>query len=417
MAILVGIRAMAAWRRASDPVAPRPLAPYGQRARAQDAIGNPSAIVRRDDFAKIRPGERRVAAAAEATAVETVAEDASDSIDSVLAELENESEISIPRPTREGRERRRAQLVSKSARKALEGRTVERVTRRIDPGEGLRRLGRNFGNRRRTRPTGQGPTGLPSDPRTLLPADRASAGDLALAAAMEANPEDGVLRARYARFMAVGAGDIGRAEVLYEEALQLAPENLGVLREYARFALDRLRDAKRAENLLVAALKVDVRNAETLRALADFFLRARGDLGEADDCFRLAIEIDPNSVACLIDYAWFLADRRGELESAESYLRKAVDASTGGAAAYAELALFLIERRRAVEAAETILVEGARIGPDDPEILFARAVAGRAQGRFGRCGSLLSAGGRDRAAREALPDRFCELPQQSARRP
>ncbi|MCI4665449.1 MAG: hypothetical protein MRY74_12070 [Neomegalonema sp.] len=366
-----------------DPVAPRPLAPYGQRAQAQDAaatdVDGSGAATAQDEFAKLRPGERRALPAA-TRMTDTLAEDASDSIDNVLAALENESEISIPRPTRESRERRRAQLVSRSARQALVDRTAERAPRRADPGEGLRRLGRNFSVRRRARPSGQGPTGLPVDPRTLLQPDRASAGDLALAAAIEANPDDGVLRARYARFMAVGAGDVGRAEVLYEEALQLAPENLGVLREYARFSLDRLRDAKRAEHLLVAALKVDVRNAETLRAMADFFLRARGDLGEAEDCFRLAIEIAPESTACLIDYAWFLADRRGELESAEAYLRKAIDASAGSAVAFAELALFLIERRRSVDAAEAVLVEGARIGPDDPEIQFARAVASERKG-------------------------------------
>ncbi len=380
-----------------DPVAPRRLAPHGARALAEDVVGQDAsasgpaergasgadeakggAVVKADDFAHLRPGERWL---------EDDEDDEDDvpggdigAIDSVLAELENESAISIPRPAREGREKRRTQLVSKSAQRALVDRAQERSPRGVDPGDGLRRLGRSFSMRKRIRPHGQGPTGLPADPRTLLPSDRASAGDMALAAATEANPDDGVLRARYARFMAIGAGDLVRAERLYEEAHQLAPDNLGILREYARFSLDMLRDAPRSEGLLARALQLDVRNAETFRALADFFLRARGDLGEAEDCYRLAIEMQPESVASLIDYAWFLVDRRCELESAETHLKKAVAASTSGAAAHAELAIFLIEKRRALDAAESVLVEGARIGPDDPEILFARALCAERKG-------------------------------------
>lgn len=374
----------------ADPVEARRMAPQGSRAQAEDVTGadlqiQGPASSASDDFAHLRPGDRdQRQEPIEGGLVRPMGDgDAAGAIDSVLAELESESAISIPRPAREARPKHRAQLISESAKRALIDRRAdrqERSPRGVDPGEGLRRLGRSFNMRKRDRATGPGPTGLPSDPKTLLPNDRASAGDLALAAATEANPEDGVLRARYARFMAVGAGDVTRAERLYEEAHQLAPDNLGILREYARFSLDALRVAPRAEQLLARALQLDVRNAETFRALADFFLRARGDLGEADDYYRLAIEIQPDSVAALVDYAWFLVDRRSELETAETYLRRAVAASASSAAAHAELVLFLIDKRRALDAAENVLVEGARIGPDDPEILFARAKTAERKG-------------------------------------
>ena len=221
---------------------------------------------------------------------------------------------------------------------------------------------------------------LPDEPITAVPSDVARAGEAAFMAAIEDLPSDASLRLRFARFLAVGARDAGRAEQAFEAAIDLAPESVEALRDYARFAIEQLQDAPRAERLLTKALNLDLRNADTLRALASFLLRARGDLDEAENCFRLAIEVAPDAAENLIAYARFLEERRGRREAAEAYLRRAAESESANARALAELAVFRAAQANNFDSAEKMLQRAVQLDAEDAAVFYARAMLAERKG-------------------------------------
>ncbi|MEL6977127.1 MAG: tetratricopeptide repeat protein [Pseudomonadota bacterium] len=221
---------------------------------------------------------------------------------------------------------------------------------------------------------------LPPEPHKRLPVSQASYGEASLLAALEDAPSDAALRARYARFLAVGVGDVRRAEAVFEQAQQSAPSNVSVLRDYASFAFNQLRDVKRAERLFAEALHHDIRNAETLRRFADFLVRGNGDLDEAENCLRLAVEVQADNPRNFIEYAEFLLHQRGRPEDAEAQLRRGAEIRPESAAALAALAVFKATVTRELDAAQQALARAGRIAADDPEVAFARAAIAERKG-------------------------------------
>lgn len=222
--------------------------------------------------------------------------------------------------------------------------------------------------------------GLPPEPNRRLPVSRASYGEASFAAALQAAPEEPAIRTRFARFLAIGLGELERAEEQYEIAQQLAPKDVAVLRDYARFALNYQRDPARAESLLKTALRLDLRDAETLRCFAEFLIRAHGDLDEAENCLRLACEMAPETPEVYIDNAHFLWRRRGRVEDAEAQLRRAADLDPPNAKGMVALAHFLALGARKLDAAQQVMERAARVAPSDPEVAFARAVLAEQKG-------------------------------------
>lgn len=225
---------------------------------------------------------------------------------------------------------------------------------------------------------------LPPEPIAALPSDQVRAGVAAFTVAIQARPNDPALRRRFARFLATGARDSGRAEQTFEAALELAPDDVASLRDYADFAIVQLQDAPRAEQLLTKALNLDLRNAETLRALAGFLLRARGDLDEAENCFRLAIEVAPDTPENLIAYARFLEERRGRREAADAYLRRAAEAEEAGPRAFAELAVFRAGQVSNFHNAEKMMRRAVEMDAEDAVVAYSEAVLAERQGDLDR---------------------------------
>ena len=221
---------------------------------------------------------------------------------------------------------------------------------------------------------------LPPEPRMQLDPEALRIGEAAFAAVLEARPNDAGAHGRFAQFLAVGAGDVERAERAFETAIELDSDNVVALRDYAAFAIERLHDATRAERLLTKALNLDLRNAETLRALANFLLRARGDLDEAENCYRLAIEVAGNSPDNLVAYARFLEERRGRREAAEAYLRRASEQSPPDPAACAEMAIFRTAQAQNFESASELLVKAESLDPNSSVVAFAQAALAERMG-------------------------------------
>lgn len=221
---------------------------------------------------------------------------------------------------------------------------------------------------------------LPAEPTGRLSEDHGAVGVSAFEKAIAGDDSDAVLRARFARFLAVAVGDLARAEEEFEHAMQLAPQNAAILRDYAVFALSQLHQSTRAERLLTRALTLDLRNPKTLICLAQFLLKARGDLDQAEDCLRLAVEVQPEHPRGLIAYAQFLDERRGRRDEAETLLRRAAEARPKNPAALAEYALFRAFKAQNLEGAVALLEDAARLGPDTTVVLYAQAAVAELKG-------------------------------------
>lgn len=139
--------------------------------------------------------------------------------------------------------------------------------------------------------------------------------------------------------------------------------------------------ASKARQNFERAVALNPRNAEALSDLFEYYLEAPGFLGGGlDKAANLAKRMGETNPA---EYSWAqarLAEKRKEYGTAEQQLRRAIDLAPRQVGRVVDLAKFLSKNGRYKES-EQAFEQAAKIDPNAPKLLFARASAYIESGR------------------------------------
>jgi Flp pilus assembly protein TadD len=177
-------------------------------------------------------------------------------------------------------------------------------------------------------------------------------------------------------------GDYKQAGEAFEKALALAPRSSELHRllgnVYGRRAetgsmLTAPGNAKKARQYFEQAVELDPNNREAAANLFEYYLEAPGFLGGGLDkaeslAKRIATLDTPAGHHALAQ----LDRKQKRYDAAEQQLRSAVALAPRQIGRLVDLAKFLADRGRVKESDEQF-AEAARIAPNNPELLFARA--------------------------------------------
>jgi len=177
-------------------------------------------------------------------------------------------------------------------------------------------------------------------------------------------------------------GDYKRAGDAFEKALALAPKNSELHRlmgnVYGRRAetgsvFTAPGNARKAHQYFEQAVELDPNNREAVANLFEYYLEAPGVMGGGlDKAESLVVHFTrldtPGGHHALAQ----LEGKRKNYEAAEEQLRRAVELAPHQVVRLVDLAKFLSDRGRVKESDEKF-AEAARMAPNSPELLFARA--------------------------------------------
>lgn len=177
-------------------------------------------------------------------------------------------------------------------------------------------------------------------------------------------------------------GDYKQAGDAFEKALALAPRSSELHRlmgsVYGRRAetgsmLTAPGNAKKARQYFEQALELDPNNREAASNLFEYYLEAPGFLGggldKAENLAKRIVTLDaPAGRHALAQ----LERKQKRYDAAEEQLRRAIELAPHQVGRLIDLAKFLSDRGRVKESDEKF-TEAARVAPNSPELLFARA--------------------------------------------
>lgn len=182
-----------------------------------------------------------------------------------------------------------------------------------------------------------------------------------------------------------GLEKYGDAIDALEDAVKLAPDNpdlyLWLGRAWGRRAetanifqqVNRPFWAGHARDAFEHALQLDPDHREALDDLFEYYVEAPGFLGGGLD---KAEELLPRMAK--IDPAWAekaraqVSEKRNDFTAAERHLRRAIELAPAKPGPELNLAKFLARQGR-IEESDQAFAQAARLGPDNPEVLFGRA--------------------------------------------
>ena len=177
-------------------------------------------------------------------------------------------------------------------------------------------------------------------------------------------------------------GDYKRAAESFEKALALNPQSselhrlLGTV--YGRRAetgnvLTAPGNARKAREYFEQAVALDPDNREAAANLFEYYLEAPGFLGGGiDKAENLAKRIAKLDMPAGLHALAQLEGKRKRYDAAEAQLRRAIALAPHQAGREIDLAKFLSDRGR-VKESDQAFAEAARLAPDSPELMFARA--------------------------------------------
>ena len=177
-------------------------------------------------------------------------------------------------------------------------------------------------------------------------------------------------------------GDYKKATEAFEKALTLAPQSSELHRllgnAYGRRAetasvFTAPGYARKAHQYFEQAVDLDPSNREAVANLFEYYLEAPGIMGggidKAESLVKRLAVLDPSAA----HHAQAQLERkRNRYEAAEEQLRRAAELAPRQAGRVVDLAKFLADRGRIKESDEKF-TEAARLSPDSPAVLYARA--------------------------------------------
>ena len=182
-----------------------------------------------------------------------------------------------------------------------------------------------------------------------------------------------------------GAGDYSRATEVLEKAVEKAPESPQSSAAYAWLGRawgrraetsalwNQPRYAARSREAFEKSLQLDPNNRDALDDLSEFYLQAPGWLGggidKAEALAKRIASLDP--AWGQIAYARIKEEQK-DFVAAESHLRQAIQMAPRQVGKLLNLATFLAKRGRSNES-DAEFAEAAKLAPNDPQVLFARA--------------------------------------------
>lgn len=177
-------------------------------------------------------------------------------------------------------------------------------------------------------------------------------------------------------------GDYKEATEAFEKALALAPRSSELHRligtAYGRRAetgsvFTAAGNARKARQYFEQAVDLDPNNREAVANLFEYYLEAPGLLGGGiDKAETLVKKIATLDITAGLHAQAQLEGKRKRYEAAEAQLRRAVELAPRQVGRLIDLAKFLSDRGRVKESDEQF-TEAARIAPNSPQLLFARA--------------------------------------------
>ena len=185
-------------------------------------------------------------------------------------------------------------------------------------------------------------------------------------------------------------GDYKKASEAFEKALALEPKSSELHRwlgnVYGRRAetgsvFTAPGNARKARQYFEEAVELDPNNREAAANLFEYYLEAPGFLGggvdKAEGLIRHIANLNPSAA---FHAQAQVESKRKHYDVAETQLRQAIQMAPHDADRVIDLAKFLSERGRLKESDEKF-TEAARLAPDKPTLLFARAETYIQQGR------------------------------------
>ena len=177
-------------------------------------------------------------------------------------------------------------------------------------------------------------------------------------------------------------GDYKQATESFEKALALAPRSSELHRllgnAYGRRAetgsvLTAPGNARKARQYFEQAVALDPNNREAAANLFEYYLEAPGFLGGGiDKAENIAKRIATLDIPAGHHALAQLEGKRKRYDAAEQQLRSAIALAPHEVGRLIDLAKFLADRGRVKESDQTF-AEAARMAPNSPELLFARA--------------------------------------------
>jgi tetratricopeptide (TPR) repeat protein len=177
-------------------------------------------------------------------------------------------------------------------------------------------------------------------------------------------------------------GDYKQAGEAFEKALALEPRNSELHRlmgtVYGRRAetgniFTAAGNARKAHQYFEEAVALDPNNREAVANLFEYYLEAPGIMGggvdKAESLIKHIAKLNP---AAAFHAQAQLESKRKRFDVAEAELRRALQAEPQSPGRLIDLARFLADRGRIKESDEKF-AEAARVAPNSPELLFARA--------------------------------------------
>jgi len=185
-------------------------------------------------------------------------------------------------------------------------------------------------------------------------------------------------------------GDYKKATDSFEKALALAPGNSELHRwlgnVYGRRAetgsvFTAAGNARKAHQYFEQAVELDPNNREAVANLFEYYLEAPGIMGGGIDKAETLVKKIAKLDAPAGYHAQAQLERKQKrYEAAEEQLRRAAELAPRQVGRLIDLARFLSDRGRVKESDEKFS-EAARLSPNSPELLFARAETYIAQKR------------------------------------
>ena len=176
--------------------------------------------------------------------------------------------------------------------------------------------------------------------------------------------------------------DYKQAGEAFEKALALEPRSSELHRlmgtVYGRRAetgniFTAAGNAKKAHQYFEEAVALDPNNREAVANLFEYYLEAPGVMGggvdKAENLIKHIAKLNP---AAAFHAQAQLESKRKRFDVAEAELRRALQAEPQNPGRLIDLARFLSDRGRIKESDEKF-AEAARVAPNSPELLFARA--------------------------------------------
>ncbi|HEV8412583.1 MAG TPA: tetratricopeptide repeat protein [Bryobacteraceae bacterium] len=177
-------------------------------------------------------------------------------------------------------------------------------------------------------------------------------------------------------------GDYKQASEAFEKALALEPRSSELHRlmgtVYGRRAetgniFTAAGNAKKAHEYFEEAVALDPNNREAVANLFEYYLEAPGVMGggvdKAENLIKHIAKLNP---AAAFHAQAQLESKRKRFDVAEAELRRALQAEPQNPGRLIDLARFLADHGR-IKGSDEKFAEAARVAPNSPELLFARA--------------------------------------------